>query len=92
MTAIVLWGIRILVLMLVVRYVLQTVFGRSRVPVRRPSTAPIERVGGPLVRCAKCGTYVPEAGAITTRRSAGVEHFCSATCRDAWTQAMGADV
>ena len=87
MTAIVLWAIRILVLMLVVRYVLQAVFGRSRAPVRRPSSGPLERAGGTLVRCSQCGTYVPEPSAITTRRGALVEHFCSAACRDKWMEA-----
>jgi len=84
MTAIVLWAIRILVLMLVARYVLQAVFGRRSVPVRRQSSGAAERVGGTLVRCARCGTYVPETGAITIGR--GAEHFCSAACRDKWTE------
>jgi len=80
MTLIVLWVIRILVLMLVARYVLQAVFGRRSVPMRRQSTGPAERTGGNLVRCAQCGTYVPETTVITTRRGAGGKRFCSNGC------------
>jgi len=86
MIAIVLWAIRILVLMLVARYVLQALFGRRPVPAQRPSARQAERVGGTLVRCAQCGTYVPEGSAITTGRGPAVRQFCSAGCRDKWEE------
>jgi len=86
MIAIVLWAIRILVLMLVARYVLQAVFGRRSVPVRRQSTSPAERAGGNLVRCAQCGTYVPETTVIPTRRGAGARRFCSDRCQEKWRE------
>ena len=87
MISVVLWAIRILVLMLVARFVLQTLFGRRPVPARRPTSGPTERAGGTLVRCAQCGTYVPEANALTNGRGAGRETFCSPACRDSWTEA-----
>ena len=87
MTVILLWAIRILVLMFVARYVLQLMFGQRSAPARRQPAGPMERRGGTLVRCAQCGTYVPETGVVAVSRRAGAEQFCSSACRDKWVAA-----
>jgi hypothetical protein len=46
-----------------------------------------ERVGGQLVRCATCGTYVPETTAITVSMGGDVLKFCSDQCRQGYTTA-----
>jgi hypothetical protein len=46
-----------------------------------------ERKGGTLVRDPNCGTYIPEARAITLGSGSHALHFCSAACRDAYTAA-----
>ena len=46
-----------------------------------------ERVGGQLVRCLQCGTYVPAANAINSLRNSEIQHFCSDTCRQAYAAA-----
>lgn len=58
--------------------------GAGPAPTRQPQP---ERVGGQLVRCEQCGTYVPESGAINALRSGAIQHFCSITCRDAFAAA-----
>jgi hypothetical protein len=80
----VLWVVRILVILLIIRMVVHWIAGQRRVARKRPPTMP-ERAGGTLVRDPHCGTYVPESRAIR----AGSEHFCSTKCRDAWLAAHG---
>jgi hypothetical protein len=80
----VLWIVRVLIILLIIRIVVHWVAGLRRVPQRRSRSVP-ERAGGTLVRDPNCGTYVPEARAIT----AGGLHFCSTTCRDAWMISHG---
>ncbi len=85
MTAFLIWLLRLLILILIVRLIIRSVrvlSGRAaagRAPVRMP-----ERTGGTLVRDPQCGTYIPEAGAVVAGGGADVQHFCSITCRDAW--------
>lgn len=90
---------RFLLILFVVRWVF-SLFTSS--PVRtRPNAAggprprggrqaQPERVGGQLVRCAQCGTYVPAASAINlpNRVEGGdVQHLCSDKCREAFAAA-----
>lgn len=46
-----------------------------------------ERVGGQLVRCAQCGTYVPAATAINAPHAGAIIHFCSDKCRQEFAAA-----
>jgi len=46
-----------------------------------------EVAGGQLVRCAQCGTYVPESSAINAPQSGAIVHVCSDTCRQAYAAA-----
>jgi uncharacterized protein len=84
-----LWLLRVLIILMILRYV-GTFFGR-RGPVpstrRAPPRPPAERPGGRLVRDPQCGTFVPESGALALTRGRTTEHFCSTTCRDAWALA-----
>jgi hypothetical protein len=80
-----LWILRVLVLLLVLRFVLRLIFGSgpaTRRPVRPASTP--ERLGGELVRDPQCGTYVPKARAIAVGSGPDTKYFCSTTCRDAY--------
>jgi len=87
------WFIRALFILLVVRMVLRLLFPprppqASRGPARGPTggRAP-EVVGGELVRDPQCGTYIPKTRAITVGAGDNVLYFCSDTCRDAYTLA-----
>jgi hypothetical protein len=86
------WFIRALFVLLVVRMVLR-LFVPSRPPQasRGPARGPAgggrtpEVVGGELVRDPQCGTYVPKARALTVGTGEKILYFCSAACRDAYS-------
>jgi hypothetical protein len=89
----VIWFIRALFILLLVRTVLRLLFPQrppaARGPARGPSggRAP-EVVGGELVRDPQCGTYVPKTRAVTVGTGDQILYFCSATCRDAYALAQ----
>lgn len=84
MEVLLLWGIRIVILLLVVRYV-ASLFSRSTpAPRRRGRPRVPERAGGTLVRDPQCGTFVPESGSLSLQRDGATLHFCSSACRDGW--------
>ena len=82
-----LWILRVIVGLIVVRAVLRMF--TSPVPVARRSTPvqPRERLGGALVRDPQCGTYIPQTKAIALTRGDSTAFFCSTDCRDAWAAA-----
>jgi len=84
-----LWLLRVLIILLIMRYITAFFTRRGPAPVRRPAPpqAPAERTGGRLVRDPQCGTFVPESGAISLSRGGATVAFCSAACRDAWALA-----
>jgi hypothetical protein len=86
-----LWIVRILIILLIIRFVLRLLFP-PRTPVRRgtPAGGPVERAGGELVRDPHCGTYVPKARAIAVGSGASVTYFCSTACRDAHAEGQRA--
>ncbi|MEO7190386.1 MAG: hypothetical protein ABI051_04970 [Vicinamibacterales bacterium] len=80
-----LWILRILVIMMVLRMIIRSVTGRRRpAPAARRPAPRAERPGGTLVRDPQCGTYIPEAKALTLGKGPAALHFCSAACRDKW--------
>ena len=90
MTAI-LWIVRILVILFLIRMVLRVLFPRGIQAPRAPRTTsrgPVERSGGTLVRDPHCGTYIPESRALTVGSGESILYFCSAECRDAYTAAQ----
>jgi uncharacterized protein len=88
---IVLWIVRILAVLLLLRMIVRAFFGRRRPspPPRGPARTP-ERLGGELVQDPQCGTYIPKANAIAVPGATGVQYFCSAKCRDEYENVQGA--
>ena len=83
MTVVLLWIVRILVVLYVLRLLLHAITG-ARTSERRQA-----RIGGSLVRDPQCGTYLPPARALTLSSRGQVLYFCSDRCRDAWTSSHG---
>ena len=83
MTVVLLWLVRIIVVLFVLRLLLRAVTG-ARTAQRRHA-----RIGGSLVRDPQCGTYVPPARALTLSSRGQVLYFCSDRCPDAWTSSHG---
>ena len=88
---ILIWIIRILGLLLLLRFVLQLLFGKRRAAAPgggaarggRASRQDVKQ-GGELVRDPHCGTFVPKARAIAVSAGHETHYFCSVTCRDAY--------
>ena len=88
---ILLWIVRILAILLLIRIVLHALFGKRRSAARTQGTPGSggrphaqERIGGELVRDPNCGTYIPKARALVVGSGDAAEFFCSAECRDAY--------
>jgi hypothetical protein len=78
------WIIRKIVILLIVRLVWRALFNRQ-LAARRQQAGPrrrAERAGGALVRDPQCGTYIPQSRAIVVGHGARALYFCSTTCRD----------
>jgi hypothetical protein len=84
------WVVRILVILLILRLIVRY-FSAARVPIgpRRSGRAPLERAGGTLVRDPQCGTYIPQATALSIGRGTDLTYFCSVECRDRWAESNG---
>ena len=81
MSVLLMWVLRILVVLFVVRLVVHAVTGGRRAA----SVGRRARIGGQLVRDPQCGTFLPPARALTLSARGQVLHFCSDRCRDAWS-------
>lgn len=82
-----LWILRALIILLILRYLVAFFGRRGPAPAPRTSQKPAVRTGGTLVRDPQCGTYVPESSAFALSRAGASVHFCSEACRDAWALA-----
>ena len=91
--AILIWIIRVLALLLLLRIVLNFFFGRQPATAQGARRGPFQqrgpaagssKEGGELVRDPQCGTYVPKARAIAASVGSQTSYFCSTTCRDAY--------
>lgn len=82
----VLWFLRAVVILLILRFVFRLLAGAAQVggPTRPTPGRPAERAGGELVRDPQCGTYVPKTRAMAVARGGVTTYFCSAACRDAF--------
>jgi hypothetical protein len=85
------WIVRILGLLLLLRLALRLLFGNRRVVTpgagaarRGRASGPDVKQGGELVRDPHCGTFVPKARAIAVSAGHETQYFCSVTCRDAY--------
>ena len=86
MTALLLWALRIIVILLVVRLVLRMLYRAttSNQPPRGRVSKKPERIGGALVRDPNCGTYITRERAVTSGTGDTTQYFCSTECRDAY--------
>jgi YHS domain-containing protein len=82
-----LWILRALIILLILRYLVAFFGRRGPASMPRASRKPAVRAGGTLVRDPQCGTYVPESTAFSISRGGATRYFCSAACRDAWAAA-----
>ena len=94
--ALLLWILRVLVLLLIARFLVTMVRqairyagGSSSSPGPVRGRKP-ERIGGTLVQDPQCGTYIPQDRAIAHTSGGATIYFCSTTCRDAWMQGTAA--
>ena len=91
---ILLWIVRALAILLLIRMILNALFA-SRPSAKRPQGAPgsaggprgQERIGGELVQDPNCGTYIPKAHALVIGSGDTAQFFCSTECRDAYAKA-----
>jgi YHS domain-containing protein len=84
LTRFVLYAVVALLLYRALRSFLRGVLqGAGAVP--GPRKKPPIAEGVRMVRDPVCGTYVIPANALAVRDAEGMHHFCSATCRDAFT-------
>jgi hypothetical protein len=86
MTLVLLWILRIIVILFVLRLILRALFPQRIGAGKGGAAKRQERVGGALVRDPHCGTYIPKARAIVVGSGAGALHFCSVACRDAYAK------
>jgi YHS domain-containing protein len=85
------WIVRVLAVLLLLRFVLRALFPPRRPASGRgaPRTGRPERLGGELVRDPVCGTYIPKATAVVSGSGSDATYFCSTKCRDEFTRSSG---
>ena len=74
-----------LLLFLLVRALLKTVFAASRSAMSAPTTSkqpPATPAGGELKKDPVCGTYVSAGASLTRTVNGQLLYFCSTECRD----------
>ena len=90
MTVILLWILRVLIVLFVLRLLLRAIFPRgigAPGAAGGPRRTRTERIGGELVRDPQCGTYIPKARAVVSGTGSKALYFCSTTCRDKFLSA-----
>ena len=90
---ILLWIVRAIAILLLIRIILRSLFGSRRSAARTQGgpgpggrTRAQERIGGELVRDPHCGTYIPKASALVAGSGDAALYFCSTECRDAYAK------
>lgn len=73
-----------LILLLVVGFLIYTVFQALKQALSRPSAPPPEKTvrGENMVQDPECGIYVPQRDAVSLQAGKTLHHFCSNACRD----------
>jgi hypothetical protein len=90
MSVILVWVLRILVVLFIVRLILRALGIWQTAPARRRPQSPpreAERSGGTLVQDPQCGTYLPKTRALALGAGTDAKYFCSPACRDAYAAA-----
>jgi uncharacterized protein len=88
-SALIIWAVRIVVVLLLIRIVLRFLSraaGAGRTAAGSAPRKKAERIGGALVRDPQCGTYVTRERAVTLGTGDATQFFCSTQCRDAFRQ------
>jgi hypothetical protein len=83
-TAILVWIVRLLVILLLIRLVMRALGVRRGPAIPRPRVRDVERSGGTLVQDPQCGTYLPKSRALMIGSGDDAKYFCSPACRDAY--------
>ena len=87
MSVLLIWILRVLVVLFLIRLVMRAL-GMTRGPaIPRPRPRDVERSGGTLVQDPYCGTYLPHSRALSLGDGSNVKYFCSVACRDAYLAA-----
>jgi uncharacterized protein len=87
MSVLLIWIVRVLVVLLLIRLVMRAL-GVTRGPaIPRPRPRDVERSGGTLVQDPYCGTYLPQSRALSLGDGSNAKYFCSVACRDAYVAA-----
>lgn len=73
-----------LILLLVVGFLIYTVFQALKQAISKPSSPPPEKTGRgeDMVQDPECGIYVPQGDAVSLQAGKTLHHFCSNACRD----------
>lgn len=90
MTALLVWIVRILVILLVIRLVMRALGMTRGRGIPRPRARDVERAGGTLVQDPQCGTYLPKSRALAVTAGGQTKYFCSPACRDAYESSPAA--
>lgn len=83
----VIWILRVLAVLMLVRFVMRLLGARPATRGHRSATRPPERLGGTLVRDPQCGTFIPREHAPSIGQGDQAVYFCSTACRDLWAEA-----
>jgi YHS domain-containing protein len=85
-TALLIWIVRLIVVLVLIRLVMRAL-GLTRGPaIPRPRARDVERSGGTLVQDPHCGTYLPKSRALALGSGDDAKYFCSPACRDAYSK------
>jgi uncharacterized protein len=83
-----LWIVRLIILLIIIRFIVTLVRGLMSKPAPAPPRPKrsTERLGGTLVQDPQCGTYIPQDRAVAVTIRGATQYFCSAKCRDEWAR------
>ncbi|HEX7779674.1 MAG TPA: hypothetical protein VF424_10565 [Vicinamibacterales bacterium] len=84
MSVLLIWIVRVLVVLLLIRLVLRALGVTRGAAIPRPRPRDVERSGGTLVQDPHCGTYLPQSRALAVSSGGDTKYFCSPACRDAY--------
>ena len=89
MSVILVWILRAVVVLFLIRLVLRALgIWQSRpAPRQAPGPREVERSGGTLVQDPQCGTYLPKTRALALSDGGDTKYLCSPVCRASYAAA-----